>query len=365
MQVGGQAQLALLNPAQMPQQGHAIGRKLVQVEVVAAAGAGELGIGRKAGRGRWQHVGRAVEEASQGQPLVGVLAPIAPRRAPPRAHAQKHPTTGLEQLLRDLAARLTTAHNEHRARGQVGWITIGRRGQLQHVRRQSRCKGRNLGALKKAGRQDDVVRSVFPISRAHAVARPVSQQFHGRDIHAEDHRQAVGIHIALEGRDYFVARHEAVGIIAGVLCARQPERPIGRHQGKAVPALAPGVTRPIGLFQHNVLPAMLLEPIAGCQPGLPAADDHGLYVFNRHTLSSARLIEALPDAGKEQREHGQRQRAKNKPPLDLHDASDCDQKPRRGQQGRGQGLPRTAVETDRQQSKAKAEPQRRQESQGH
>jgi hypothetical protein len=37
-----------------------------------------------------------------------------------------------------------------------------------------------------------------------------------------------------------------------------------------------------GFVENDMLPAVLLEPVAGGQPGLPAAHNDGCYLFTHH-----------------------------------------------------------------------------------
>jgi hypothetical protein len=84
--------------------------------------------------------------------------------------------------------------------------------------------------------------------------------------------------ILFKGSNDLFARHKAMRVATLVFRTRQAERPVRGVKGKGVPAVvAPGIPCLDSLFENDMLPASPAQVIADRQPGLPAADDDGLY----------------------------------------------------------------------------------------
>jgi hypothetical protein len=89
--------------------------------------------------------------------------------------------------------------------------------------------------------------------------------------------------ILLEISNDLPLRHEAVRLVALVLRTGQAERPVGRQQGKRVPAvIAPGIGSLGSLLEHDMLQAALVQIVAGGKTCLPAADDDRIDFPNAH-----------------------------------------------------------------------------------
>ena len=84
--------------------------------------------------------------------------------------------------------------------------------------------------------------------------------------------RAEALRPALEVVDDVVARHVAVGVVAVVGRARQPHRPVRRHEAERLPARAPALAD-LAALQHDMLHTVPLELVADREPGL-ACPDH-------------------------------------------------------------------------------------------
>src|SRR3972149_3367748 len=141
-------------------------------------------------------------------------------------------------------------------------------------------EGRLFWPLKQAGSHDDVVGPPRLILRSDQIPFALRVLLNRCDAHAEADGEVKALHVLLEGPHNFIARHVTVRLIAPILCAGQPEGPVGSHEGERVPAvIAPGVPGLRGLLKNEMLAASLSQVVTCGKPGLTSTNDNGPYVF--------------------------------------------------------------------------------------
>ena len=107
------------------------------------------------------------------------------------------------------------------------------------------------------------------------IALPIYFLFNGSDTRLIPDWKMIAFDILLEAGYDFIPRHVPMRLIALILCAGQPEGPVGGQEVKGVPAIiAPCVPRLSSLFKNNMLAATLFQVVTGCQTGLSATDDN-------------------------------------------------------------------------------------------
>src|SRR5262245_50213217 len=159
------------------------------------------------------------------------------------------------ELLGDLAAGLAATDHNHGALGQRFGVPVLLAEQLiKAVRYPVPTRGA-VGALVPTRRDDDAAGAKLSRWSRKQESLTLSVQRPDRAILFEGCVEGLGP--ALEVLDHPVARQEAVRVVAAVLRARQPDRPVGRNQGERVPPpRAPGLGDASGL-EHVVVDAEL------------------------------------------------------------------------------------------------------------
>src|SRR5262249_41789776 len=104
---------AILDTFKTPQQRHAVAHKLMQVDRVAALGAGDVRLAGKLYARRWQLADFSIVLAHLREPPVRVLAAVAPRRPPGAACREIDLASRLIELFGNLRARLRAADDQH------------------------------------------------------------------------------------------------------------------------------------------------------------------------------------------------------------------------------------------------------------
>ena len=138
--------------------------------VVAAVVSRDRRVARKPCRRRGKRVHRLVEEPDLERPGDEVAPPVPagePGAAPGR---EVHAAPGPQELVGDLAARLSPAHDEHAARGKLLGPAVLVRRQLQLDRGGLRPRHGWTGLLEGAGRDDDVARLELAVAGLDDVA---------------------------------------------------------------------------------------------------------------------------------------------------------------------------------------------------
>jgi hypothetical protein len=258
---------------------HLLQRAVVQV--VAAAASGRLHVREQPQRRMRQRADRRLVEPGLERPRHDVAIadpPWHPRRPPAR---EEDLTARLVKVLGDLTTRLAAADHENAPGRKRRGIAVLLDVDLQQVRGQRGRAGRPVRTLVGAGGHDHVARRDRPGRRLQIkpAGRPAPQR---GDLDACAHRRLEARRVALEIRDDVVASHEAVGIVAVVVVAGQPDDPVGRHEAEAVPPPPPRLADP-ALLQHDVRDAGLRELVTDRQPGLTPIDDHHVELFCHRT----------------------------------------------------------------------------------
>ena len=190
--------------------------------------------------------------------------------------ARPHARTGSRPASNSSSARLhaglPAAQEQHAARRELVRVAVLRRGEHAEPIRKAGGGRRVVRRPVGAGADDDGVRLPHTVRRdqveAGAGARPDLL-----DRHAALDGAGVGGD-ALEVGDDLVPGHVALGVVARVGMAGEIQRPVGRHQGEAVPAPPPGRTDVLGL-EHDMLQPRQAQPAAHRQPRLAGPEhDH-------------------------------------------------------------------------------------------
>ena len=209
-----------------------------------------------------------------------------PARHPRRAAAGEHDLAPrLEQLLRELAARLTAADHEHGPGWEAGRVDVVvgvEPGDAVREDVRERCHVRPLiGAAAEHDSAGEHVagRRLEPVAAA-------GFRREGAHVDALVHRHLAGV--ALEVADDVVAEHEAVGVVAVVAAAGQLDRPVRRHEAERRPAVAPALADAPAL-QDDVLDPRAGELVAHRETCLTGADDNRLGHLPTLTRMTRRL----------------------------------------------------------------------------
>ncbi len=250
--------LSLMGIHQATEQAHAIAGEPVQVKGMPTILAGDLRVGAEARlRGRELRRG-AVQEAGQVEPIEDIAPPVAARRPPGFAGGEVHLSPGLVQLLGNLAAGLPRPGDQHRSRRQGGRVAILPRVELQDARGDARRVSRDLRLLEHAAGNHHVAGAQVAAGGFDPVA--MLQRLNRCHCHAVFHRKVVAAGIVLEMAHNLLAPHVSVRLVAGVLAARQTERPVGRDQCEGIPAvIPPGMSGLGGFLEDSVLAPRLLQ----------------------------------------------------------------------------------------------------------
>src|SRR5262245_28330730 len=158
MQVAGELHNAAFDACKAAEQSDAVARKLMQVDGMAAPGAGDVRLAGKLRLRRRQVTYFAVVLAHPGEPPVRILAAVAPRRPPSAAGREVDHSPGLIELLRDLCAGLRAADDEHGAGQKLLWIAICVGVKLVDLGWKLVSQLGNLRRLIEPRRHDDVAR---------------------------------------------------------------------------------------------------------------------------------------------------------------------------------------------------------------
>src|SRR5262249_1096768 len=87
--------------------------------------------------------------------------------------------------------------------------------------------------------------------------------------------------------DDLVPRHEPVGILVLIIRARQVRLPVRCVERERIPAMvAPGLARPVGFLEDDVVSSLTAQMIAERKSGLAAADDDGVHGSGHGVLLS-------------------------------------------------------------------------------
>src|SRR6516225_7293424 len=80
--------------------------------------------------------------------------------------------------------------------------------------------------------------------------------------------------------------HEAAPIIVAVAHAGNTRLPARRVQREGIPAtIAPGVGRPVSLFEHHMVDGVVCQIVADRKPGLSAAHDDSIHNGGHQKIS--------------------------------------------------------------------------------
>jgi hypothetical protein len=147
--------------------------------------------------------------------LAAAITARDPRAA---TDGEVHLTTGVQQLVGDLAARLAAADDEDAAVGQLLRAAVRARVQLEHVRGDALGERRRRRALVGARGHNDV--GGLERVAIELQPKPCPRDAQPPDLHTGAHRRRDRGGVAVEVRDRLLERGEGFGIRAGVLATR-------------------------------------------------------------------------------------------------------------------------------------------------
>ena len=104
-----------------------------------------------------------------------------------------------------------------------------------------------MGPLVRAGAEDDAPGLDLPGRGVEQEAGAVRSRLSAVTVDPLVYRRVDRGRVALQVADDLVARHEAVGVVAVVVAAREPDVPIRRDETEAVPAPPPRLPHPAPL----------------------------------------------------------------------------------------------------------------------
>src|SRR4029077_8080811 len=275
---------AIFDGLETAEEYHAIAGELVQVDGMAAPGAGDMRLAGKLRLRRRQLADSPIVLAHFGEPPVRVLAAIAARRSARAACREIDLSPGFAEFFGDLCAGLRAADDQYGAREQLLGVAIIVGMKLLDLCRKVMGELRNLRSLIKPRRDDDVVRpdGLATIDR-HDIVAAGGIARDGNDARAGADRQPLR-HL-VEVRHDFLPWHEAVRIILAVTNSRQSRLPSRRVEREGVPTvIAPGFARLVRLFENHVVNGQPFQIVADRKAGLPSADDDGVCASQHDTL---------------------------------------------------------------------------------
>jgi hypothetical protein len=138
--------------------------------VVAAVVSRDRRVARKPCRRRGERVHRLVEEPDLEGPGDEVASAVPTREPSAASGREVHAAAGPQELVSDLAAGLSAAHDEHAARGKLLGPAVLVRRQLQLDRCGLRARKGWTGLLEGAGRDNDVARLELAVGGLDEVA---------------------------------------------------------------------------------------------------------------------------------------------------------------------------------------------------
>ena len=232
----------------------------------------------------------------------------------------------VEQVLRDLAARLGRADDEDGAGGELGGVPVRDRVQLLDPVGQVGGQRRRARLALGPRRHDDAARGDrLRVRAAEAdLERAVGARLEARHLGPGPHRELGRPCMVVQVGDPRVARHEAVGR-AGGRAAGQAAHPGRRVQGERVPALGPPRLADPAALQDDVAHAAPPQVPARGQPR--GARPHDDRVFHRCPHLQGRIVPGpRRKAVRAGRRVGRRVSAGRRPPA----ASRSGRRPREG-----------------------------------
>src|SRR5215475_12191466 len=125
MQIALEPKDIVLGALEAAEQSDAVACELMQVDCVAALGAGDVRLAGKLRLRRRQLAYLPIVLAHPGEPPVRVLATVAPRRAPGPPRREKNFSPRFVKLFSDLRAGLRAADDQDGAGQELLWIAIG------------------------------------------------------------------------------------------------------------------------------------------------------------------------------------------------------------------------------------------------
>ena len=177
-------------------------------------------------------------------------------------------------LLRQLAARLAAADDENLARRQRRGvrITFG----VDDLKRGPQRLGpeRPVGPLVSAGGEHHRAGLEVAAGGPQRKAPAALERNQGVDLDTRADRRGETLRVAFQVGDQALLGQEAIRVRSLVPASRQLERPVGKHQGEAVPASTPGL--PDGApLEHEVRDPQAGQLMADGETGLTCPhDDH-------------------------------------------------------------------------------------------
>lgn len=254
-----------------------------QVRVAAEAG----GRGRQVRHRRERDADLGAVQKRLQQPPDRVATPVAARDGEAAGDRQVDVASGVVEFLRDLGSGLPGADDEHGSVRQLAGVPVAGGVELPDVRREPPGGVRDLRALVRAGRQDDVACG----DRARGGVRDEAAVRRGQtgDLHAQPHRRVDHGRVLGQVVDDVGAGHEAVRVGAVVGHAGQQEGEVRGDEAEAVPAVVPAAAEPVAAVDHQMADAGAGQVMAGGQARLPGSDDQ------RADLLHGRLpVDVLP-----------------------------------------------------------------------
>src|SRR5579859_1158990 len=253
------------------------------VEVVTAAVASRLRVSDQTGGQRRQIRRGAVPEARLDDPPDQVVVPEHARSPAAAAAGEDDPAAGLVELLRQLAARLAAADDQHWPGRQRLGIAVLLRQQLRNGRGNTRRPRRQMGSLVAAGCDHDGPRLDRPGGSFQGETGAGRVQ--GRDGAALPNRCLERAGPLLQVPYELVAGHEAVWFCALVTATWELHGPVRRDQAERVPPPRPPCLGDAARLEDDVLDPRLLQMPARGEAGLPGADDGDVDALGHSTRS--------------------------------------------------------------------------------
>ena len=177
-------------------------------------------------------------------------------------------------LVGDVRARVARADDEHRPVLELGEVPVVVGVELSHPRIELRREARHVRLLHDTRRDDDVVGQEPPV--ADVGARSGRRPSSARRRHAPSAPEARSARRTTRGSPPSRASSGTRLRSAG---KRMPGKPVvarRRVQPERVPALPPRVADALARVEDHERPTLLRQVVAGREPGLTAADDHGV-----------------------------------------------------------------------------------------